>query len=263
MRIAYQELISQDDFNQCIEMQRSLFNMSDVDIISPLILQLIARENPPMGIMLGAFNMCDEKKELIGFILSMATFKEKSIYGMMMGVKPEYQSQGHGLTLFLKLREIAIHKNIDYFYGVFEPLEKKLGHLYIHRLGFTGTHYQESVYSQFTNDKNYVSPDKVLLKWDLSACSSQDGTRNNSNELLRLYPIATKVNKPDSPFVLVEIPNDFNLMKKEDIPAAKHWRSYTKDIFIYYLNQRNYIVCDCLTFEDNLNKRSFYLLKAQ
>lgn len=264
MKIVYEELASIEDINQCIDMQRSLFKLSDVDIVSPLILQLIARGNPPMGITLGAFDESDGKRELIGFIFTMATFQERSIYGAMMGVKPQYQHQGFGLNLFLNLREIAIKRNVDYFYGVFEPLEKKLAHLYINHLGFTGTHYQKAAYYQHsTNEKEHVATDKILLKWDLKAFSTHDKNRNNSKELMAKYPFATKDNIPDSPYVLVEIPNDFSIMEKKDLAEAMYWRQCTKDIFMHYINQRNYIIYDCLSFEENQINKSFYLLKIQ
>ncbi len=263
MKIDYRELVSEDDFSQCIEMQRNLFNLSDVDILSPLILQLIARKNPPMGILLGAFIESEQNQELVGFSIAMATFQERSMYGAMIGVKPQYQSLGYGLNLILKLREFALKENINYLYGVFEPLEKKLAHLYINHLGFTGIKYQESVYYlQDTRDRA-TSTDKLLFKWDLNSFSTHDKNRNNSGDLMAKYPRATKDVMPDAPGVLVEIPNDFGHMEKEDSASAIYWRQCTKDIFIHYINCRKYIVNDCLTFEDNQIKKSFYLLKAQ
>ena len=263
MKIVYQELASSDDFSQCIDMQRSLFNLSDVDIVSPLILQLIARGNPPMGIMLGAFNVSNEKRELIGFIISLATFQERSMYGTMVGVQPQYQSLGYGLNLILKLREIAIKQNIHYLYGVFEPLENNLAHLYVNHLGFTCINYQESVYYLQDTNKKDLSNDKLLFKWDLNAFSKHDKNRNNSKDLMAKYPIVTKDNMPDLPYVLVEIPNDFSIMRKEDIAAAMYWRQCTKDVFMHYINQRNYIIFDCLSIEENQIKKSYYLLKAK
>jgi predicted GNAT superfamily acetyltransferase len=264
VKIVYQELVSPDDFSQCIELQRSLFNLSDLDVVSPLILQLIARENPPMGIMFGAFNVSDSKKELIGFIISMATLQEKSAYIAMMGVEPRYRNQNHGLNLFLKLREAAIKRNIDYMFGVFEPLEKSLAHLFFNHLCFQGIHYHESVFYQNNiREKDEVPTDKILFKWDLKAFSTYDREKNSSKESSCLYPIATTEDKPNSPYVLVEIPKDFNRLKKEDVISAAHWRRCTKEILTHYINHHNYIVHDCVTFEENLNKKSFYLLKAQ
>jgi predicted GNAT superfamily acetyltransferase len=263
VKIEYRELVSERDFSQCIEMQRSLFNLSELDIVSPLILQLIARRNPPMGIMLGAFNESEQKQELVGYIISMATVWERSLYGAMIGVKPQYQSLGYGLNLILKLREFALKENISYLYGVFEPLEKKLAHLYINHLGFVGIQYQESVY--YLQDAHEMSnpSDKLLFKWDLQAFSIHDKNRHNSGNLMSRYPLATKDDLPDSPFVFVEIPNDFGNLEKEDSASALYWRQCTREIFLHYLNLRNYIVYDCLSFEENQIKKSFYLLKSQ
>jgi len=262
--IIFKKLDSADDFSQCVDLQRNLFNMSDVDVVSPLMLQLIARENPPMGFALGAFDVSEKKQELIGFVMAMAMLHEKSIYGTMIGIKPQYQSLGYGLNLILKIREIAIGENIDYLYGVYEPLDKKLAHLYINHLGFTGTYYQEDVYYlNDTNQKVHIPTDKILFKWDMKAFSDYDKKKNNSKELLQQYPVATKDEMPDSPYVFVEIPSDFNLLKKENIEEALFWRQSTKDIFTHYINHRNFIVYDYLTIKETPVKKSFYLLKAQ
>ena len=262
MKIEYRKLVSPEDFSQCIDLQRSLFGLSDIDIVSPLFLQLIARENPPMGILLGAFNTDEEEEELIGFAVSMATFQRDSMYLTMIGVIPQYRNQGIGINILLKLREAALHIKIAYICWVFEPLERKLAHFYVNNLGAFGVHYHEEIYyQQKTYEDDHIPMDKILFKWDLKSYSSYN--RNHSKELLSSYPIASKNNKPDSPSVLVEIPTDFNHLKKEDVTSAKYWRQCTKEIFIYYINHRNYTIYDCITLEENLNKRSFYLLKAQ
>ena len=264
MKIEYRKLASQDDFSQCIDLQRSIFGLSDIDIVSPLILQLIARENPSMGILLGAFKITEEKQELIGFIISMATSLERSLYGTVIGVKTQYLNKGYGLYLILKLREEALKNNLEYLFGVYEPLDKNLAHLYINHLGFIGTHYQEDIYYlNGTNKKDHVPTDKILFKWDFKSLSKDDKIKNNSREWLQLYPIATSDNMPDSPHVLVEIPYNFDLMKKEDIKKAMYWRQRTKEIFTHYINHRNYIIYDYLTSRENQIKKSFYLLKAQ
>jgi predicted GNAT superfamily acetyltransferase len=264
VKIEYRKLTSPDDFSQCIDLQRSLFGLSDIDIVSPLILQLIARENPSMGFLSGAFNVDEKGQELIGFAVSMATLHKDSIYLPIIGVKPQYRNQGIGINILLKLREFALNKKIDFINWVFEPLESKLGCFYVNSLGAIGVHYQEAIcHPKKTNEEDHISADKILFKWDLKTFSSYDRNRNRSKELLSVYPIASKDHKPRSPFVLVEIPIDFNLLKNEDITTAKNWRQNTREIFTHYINHHNYIIYDCLTIEENLNKKSFYLLKAQ
>lgn len=258
VKVVYRELVSKNDFSQCIDLQRSLFKLSDIDVVSPLILQLIARENPPMGFILGAFNVCEEKEELIGLTVAMATSQEKSVYCPMIGVKSQYQSLGYGGNLILKLLEIALKKNIDYLYGVFEPLDSKLARFYINHIGITGTYYQESDYYM----ENDIPTDKLLFKWDLKAFSSHNRNRNNAVKSFKSFSVATKEYMPDLPVVLIEIPNDYSMIKKVDIAEAKHWRKCTKDLFIHYINERNYIVYDCLSVKENQIKKIFYLLKA-
>lgn len=260
MPVIYKKLASTSDFNQCVELQRSLFGLTDVDIVSPLILQLIARENPPMGINLGAFS----DSELIGFAVSMATFQTGAMYITMMGVNPKFRNQGHGLNIFVKLREIALDNNIEHLLGVFEPLDRSLASLFFNHLRFSGINYLESAYYLNESDVKNPSPiDKILFKWDLKNFSPQNENRKDFSGLLNSCPIATVNSMPDSPMVLVEIPGDFVRLLNEDVAAATYWRQNTKEIFSHYINQQKYVICDCLSAEENQIKKSYYLLKAQ
>lgn len=264
MPIIYRKLASTDDFDQCVELQRNLFNLSEVDIVSPLILKLFARENPPIGINIGVFNVEEDSQNMIGFILTMATLLEKSIYGTMIGVRPQYQNQGLGINLFLKLREIAIEENINHFLGVFEPLDLKLGRLYFSRLGFRGINYQQDHSVKKDLIETVIIPDdKILLKWNLHSSNFYLKKGHDFTKLSDNCPIATKDYLPESPSVLVEIPNNFGQLQKEDIVTANYWRQSTREIFNHYINNRNYVVCDCISPEENQIKKSYYLLKAQ
>jgi predicted GNAT superfamily acetyltransferase len=264
LKIEYRKLTTQDDFNQCIDLQRNVFGLNDIDIISPLILQLIARENPPLGQLIGAFDVSQNEQELIGFILSMATFQEKSGYIPIMGVKNQYRSKGLGINLFLKLREESLKININYLQGVFEPLHINLANLFFKHLSFTGIFYQKDVYFLSDDSKTEIVPtDKILFKWNLRAYEDLDNHRNISKDILAEYPIATKDNMPNSPIVLVEIPDNFHVLEKQNKEGAMFWRLSTRSIFTHYLNQQNYIVYDCISLEENGIQKSFYLLKDQ
>src|SRR3972149_9683272 len=126
MDYEFRELVTEDDFKQCIDLQKSLFNLSETEVISPLLLRLIARNNPPTGISLGIFSHGMNGIELIGFMIGFATFIDRSIYGLMIGIRPDQQNKGYGYKLFLKFREKAITMNLDCMYGIVDPLEANL-----------------------------------------------------------------------------------------------------------------------------------------
>lgn len=167
MSISYRNLISEDDFQQCVDLQKSIFGLTDTDVISPLLLKLLARDFPSIGISIGLFNNSNEKSELIGYMIGYATFLERSIYGATIGIKKEYRNKENGFILFLKFREFSLKKGIECMYGVFEPLESNLAHLYFTNLGFTFIKYEKDA---LINDEHlklhYIPTDKVLIKWD-------------------------------------------------------------------------------------------------
>lgn len=264
--IDYRELTSNEDFTQCILLQKEVFNFSDVDIISPLFLKLIARNNPPIGISMGAFELTENK--LVGIIIGFATFNSKSIYGVLQGVNPEFRNQEIGLNLLIKLREVALNKGLELMEGIVDPLEANLAKLFFTNLGFNGIKYEPQAYKYTGNDINKSIPiDKVLIKWNFNSQTTIEKINyrkglDNVNTLNEI-PIATETNKPNSENVLIEIPNDFKEVKNNDWEQALNWRNSTREIFTHYLNQKNYIIVDFIKKLENQTFRSYYLLEKQ
>ena len=67
--------------------------------------------------------------------------------------------------------------------------------------------------------------------------------------------IPIKFNPIDEKKILIEIPYDYQLVKRVDLRVAFKWRLITREAFSYYF-ARNYIVVDFLRREN----RSFYVL---
>jgi len=53
------------------------------------------------------------------------------MYGLIMGVLPEFQNSEVGNKLGAKIFEICLKENITKFCWTFEPLDSMLGHLYL------------------------------------------------------------------------------------------------------------------------------------
>jgi len=268
MSIEYKELTTIQDFDQCIELQRSIFGLTDFELISPLFLKLIFRNNPPIGISLGMFLVSQFEKELVGFIIGFATFIENSIYVTLGGIKTEHQRKGYGYNLFLKFREFSLEKQIGCMYCIFDPLESHLSRLYFSSLGFIGIKYEEEAYILSNIDtKKYVPADSLLIRWDFkseSTLKKLSGFKTPvTQELLQNIPIATDIYMPESPNILVEIPGNFIQMKNDDIESARKWRESTRNIFAEYINNRHYIVSDCYSFNQEDTRKTYYLLEEK
>jgi predicted GNAT superfamily acetyltransferase len=268
MKIEYKELSTIDDFNQCIDLQKNVSNLSELEVVSPLFLKLIARNDPPIGVSLGVFGIQQSKTELIGYIIAFATFVQSSIYAVLMGIKQEYQNRGLGYELYLKFREIALEKKIYYMNGVFDPIKSNLAHLYFTRLGFTGIKYIEEVITNSnTNNNRYVPNDGLLIRWDFNSVNTIERIKNKSNidadPNFFSYPIASLDNMPDFSHILIEIPENYDRLINEDFEKALNYRIETRRIFLEYINFRHYVACDCYSLKIDNQRKIYYLLKKQ
>jgi predicted GNAT superfamily acetyltransferase len=106
--IEYRELASEDDFRQCLDLQRRVYSYSEAELVSPLIYRMIARDDPPVGILIGAFVDGEEIPRLVGLALGFATFEASAVYGASLALLPEYQSGLCGYRMMMKFREVAL-----------------------------------------------------------------------------------------------------------------------------------------------------------
>ncbi len=268
MNIIYKELMSEEDFNQCIQLQKNVFGLSEVDLISPLILKLISRNNPPIGISLGLFSNENDELKLIGFIIGLATFIDNSIYVIIMGIDKDYQNKGLGFSLFKKYRELAISKNLTNMYCITDPLESNLAYLFFHNLGFKAVKYEKEAYKVANiTDKNYIPIDKFAINWEFNNQRTIKKIEKkyliNAKEIIDNNPIVSLNKMPHSDLVLVEIPIHFQQLKKQDFKLALKYRMESRKIFSEYLNKRKYYVIDCISVEENNDRKTYYILEKQ
>lgn len=268
MNIVYKELTGIDDFNQCIKLQKSIFNFSDINVISPLFLRLIARNNPPIGIALGVFRSEGGENELIGIAIGFATFLQRSIDTVIIGIIPEFQNRIYGYKLVKKYIEIAQSKNIEFFYAVVDPLDANIARFDISYFGYIGYKYEiDKNVSVGTENKATIPDDKLLIRWDLNIQKMKDQFFNkkvfNKKEAIKKIPLATHNNLPDSQKVLVNIPEDFAQLKINQFEEAKEWRIKMRHILTEYINTRNYTISHCFSLKVNRNRRTYYLLEKE
>jgi predicted GNAT superfamily acetyltransferase len=59
--------------------------------------------------------------------------------------------------------------------------------------------------------------------------------------------------------LVVEVPADFQPIMA-DRALAEDWRAKTRDIFLHYLNERGYVVTDCVSGLEGHRRRNLYVL---
>ena len=239
MAVEYRELSTDDDFDQVSDLQRRVFGFSDLDLVAPPMLRLVARKNPPLGVLVGAFLNEGAQARMVGFMMGFATFQEKSIYATLLGVLPEYQEGPYGYRLILKFREVCVGLGLESQYGIFDPLAPNLARLYVGGVGHIGIEYVA---------------DRLMYRWDFSSdhtLGKLNRTRApRGGEVIDTAPQARPGFLPDAPEVLFEI--------HEESPVH---REEIRTVFGEYLNVRHYTVVDCLTTRLGGERRSYYILQ--
>ena len=271
--IEYRELNNFDELKKCISIQKKTLGFSDTDIIPPPLLNVFARKKPTCGIVVGAFEVDQTtgNEELIGFQVNTALLKEEAIFGILLAVLPEYQNKNIGYHIYSKFREVALSNNINLFYCLFDPLEANLGNAYSNKFGFIGIEYVSEVY-ELQDDVHTVTSaipnDKIYAKCELAAPrTSEKFDRKYKKipfeEILSRCPIIDEKNYADNDRVLVEVPDNFMTLVKNNVDEAIRWRMSTRKIFTEYINNRGFWMTEFYSQQKEGKRSNYYLLEKK
>lgn len=270
------------EMHQVENLQRQVWQESETDIV-PAHLMNSAVHNG--GLLLGAFL----DQDLVGFVFGFLGFyttpdgPRLKHYSSMLGVRPEWRSQGMGFTLKRAQWQMVRHQGIDRITWTFDPLLSRNAWLNITRLGAVCNTYLRDFYGKMRDVLNQGLPtDRFDVDWwvnsqrvnrrlsrrrrnDITLLHYQSGGAQvyNSAEMdinHLPHPVennAIQVGK-DLPFLLVEIPADFQALKAADLKLALKWRLHSRAIF-EILFKAGYLVTDFVR-STNEPTRSFYVL---
>lgn len=193
------------------------------------------------GIMLGLY----DGKKLIGFSYGFPGFKNGNVYlcSHMLGIHPNYQSQGFGEKLKQKQREVALAKGYERIHWTFDPLETRNGYLNLSKLNGICHTYVENCYGEMKDKLNKGLPsDRFEVHWHIN---SPYVTENQQPLIDGAIPLNSyTVNEVGLPtFKHVEekeltadvyslvVPKDFQSLKADDKELALDWRYQTREKF--------------------------------
>lgn len=164
--IEIRECVSLDDLSACVQLQRDVFALPEVEL-SP-VRHLIVTKNAG-GFTLGAY----DGDRLIGFVLSVPAFMrgERAFYSHMTAVDPEYQSFGIGGRLKWAQRDRSIAEGVNYVKWTFEPVKARNAYFNLEKLGAIMSEYQENFYGiDYTTapgSKIGLASDRLFAEWYL------------------------------------------------------------------------------------------------
>ena len=221
--IAIRECTTIEELNACVQLQRQVFGLPDLEI-SPRRHLIVSRRAG--GWTLGAF----VRSELVGFVHQLAAVRgDNEIFGYshMMAVAVDYQNKGIGARLKWAQRERALAEGRSFITWTWEPMRVRNAHFNLNRLGATVENYAENLYGtdyvtepdEKVDGARGIDSDRLFASWDLS---SERVTVLASGS--QPPPLGERV-------ATIEIPPNWPIMLKENVGAARREQLRVREEF--------------------------------
>ena len=198
------------EFASCVEMQRIVWQFSEVDLTPVRSFVITAHSG---GFTYGAFSTEDD--QLLGFAHALPAFDRNNrpyIYSHMLAVLPEWQDAGIGLKLKLTQRDHARVSNLTPVKWTFDPLQSRNAYLNVVKLGGVVRQYFPNYYGNQSTSSLHrgLDTDRLFVEWWVQS-------QHVANALVGQV-------RPDDAVAAVEIPYDIEAMKKRNMDAARAWQ---------------------------------------
>lgn len=211
--IVIRECTTIDEFDTCVRLQREVFHMPDLEL-SPRRHLIVSRLAG--GWILGAFTAAGG--ELVGFVHHLVAVRDDEIvgYSHMMAVSAAYQNRGLGARLKWAQRERALAEGRNFIRWTFEPMQARNAHFNLNRLGVVIRSYAVNFYGWDAGTEAYaggeqfnLDSDRLIAQWELRTPRVEQMARGE------------RTVHAHAPAASVEIPSDWNRLKREDGLAAR------------------------------------------
>jgi predicted GNAT superfamily acetyltransferase len=203
------------EFEQCVQLQREIWGMADVDLIPA---RAYAVQTHIGGLVLGAF----DSDRLIGFVNATPGIREGMSYwhSLTLAVAQDKWKSGIGSALKLAQRDCARQRGISLIQWTFDPLQSKNAYFNVQKLGVILRRYYVNLYGRMTSKLNEgLDTDRVIAEWWI------DHPRQPLNEDIRR----------------VYIPADIQALKTQSLKSAQDVQLRVRDQFLQNI-QDDYFV---------------------
>ncbi len=225
---------TREDYAGCEELSRSIWGAAERNVV-PRELLLTMQLNG--GIVQGAWL---PDGTIVGFVFGFLGERDGRLRlcSHQLGVLPAYRGTGLGVQLKLAQAEVARRRGLDLITWTFDPLEARNAYINLHRLGAIARRYDRDHYGVMDDELNRgLSTDRFEAEWWIGAATSRwRPTQADLAEApVRLRvgvgdtPLAEAVEPSDARVLLIEVPVDFQALKRRSLELAQHWRLATRE----------------------------------
>jgi predicted GNAT superfamily acetyltransferase len=263
------------DYRACQVVQRRAWGIVEEGYLVPVATMVGA--NLHGGLVLGAFLPGGEAVAMSFSFLGRIDGR-LCLYSQLTGVVPGYQSRGLGYRLKIVQRDLAHADGIGLIAWAFDPLQAGNAHFNLTRLGAQAVRYVENMYGVRTDQLNAGVPtDRLIVEWNTTAVPPvivPAETAASLSRLIETRPVAGAVTRGGktappvlkdpsplgAPRLLLEVPDDIALLRREHPELAEQWRLVVGQAFRVAF-QGSYRAVQFIRAEESALRRGFYVLE--
>ena len=271
MEIKLRPLQTHEDFEACVQLQKSTWGETFSECVPPAILMVGQKIG---GVSAGAFN---SKGEMVGFVFGLTGIKDDRLvnWSHMLAVREDVRGQGIGWKLKLYQRELLLGRGVEIIFWTYDPLVARNAHINLNKLGAKIQEYVPDMYGEDTGSYLHrgIGMDRFIVRWPISEKRVEQaisGKLERVDDSFRSVPSVntepgdTKPNPvekklPEGEAVRVEIPLNIEIIQEKDLPLAGKWRANTRRAFTWYLGKRYQVEG---FYREKTSNRCFYVLKS-
>lgn len=232
MRYVIRHFETLDEHRQCEDLQREVW-AGDSAVPSHLT-STVQRHG---GLTMGAF---DEDGGLLGFVMSFLAPAHQAgaaralcHHSHIAAVRNELRGRGIGEALKRAQAAEVLRRGLNLITWTYDPLEARNARLNVGKLGVICRTFIRNCYGDMPDVLNRGLPsDRFEVEWWLDARDARDA-RSESDGARVMAEGCVRVPRPgvSSDALEIEIPIDFQQLKRSDPVAAREVRMRTRDEF--------------------------------
>ena len=284
--IEIRPVIGLDDAHQLEEIQRETWQMSDLEMVPGRFMHVMQFNG---ACLLGAYDGDHVVGFVFGLLGTVEGLEERvdqvaaarlKLYSVIMGVLPEYQTQGIGYRLKLAQREFALRIGVRMISWTFDALESRNAYFNLKKLGVVCHQYVRDYHGDLGGLNAGLTTDRLYVEWWVTSnrvenrISGQRGPLdldaylqagaqlvNEAHADERGLSVPPESREPESErVVLLEVPSNIQEIKKIDMSLARRWRDHTRQLFEHYFDERYMVTDFVFDRRDDGRHRSLYVL---
>lgn len=236
MPVVLRPLRSQDDYQQCEEVERETWGQDFSECVPGSILMISQKVG---GVAAGAF---DSDGRLVGMVYGLTGPRQGRLvhWSHMLAVRNELRGRGLGRELKMYQRRVVLEKGAESMLWTYDPLVARNAALNINRLGARPVEYIRDLYGPDTASELHsgLGTDRFVVEWRLEReppTGTEDLHAWSSAAVINRTPEADlhvdSLEPRDAPFLRIEVPSDIQQIKRDDPEAGGRWRASTRLAF--------------------------------